>query len=127
MSNRPPSSIKTQTGEKKPRADASQRESLGEFLLTVGKISKEKLEAEEIFKAVRVKTQRDKTLADLAHRRTVTLFVYFVYGTDALLLILQGLKLIELPVSVVIGLGSLWGIAGLLKLVEAMRGRNGSE
>ena len=126
MSNRP-SSIKTQAGEKKPRLDISNQESLEEFLLTVGKIKKEKLEAEEIFKAVRVKTQRDKMLGALAHRRAVLVFVYFVYGTDALILFLQGLRLIELPVSVVVGLGSLWGIAALLKLVEAMRGRNDSE
>lgn len=107
--------------------DVSDRESLEDFLFMVEKVTKEKLEAEEIFKAVRVKTQRDKTLADLAQRRDVNLFVYFVYGADLLLLLLQGLRLIELPVSVVYGLGSLWGIAALLKLVEAMRGRNDSK
>lgn len=126
MSKQHPSSIQTQTNEKKPTIGNSSHESLREFLYTVREIKKEKLEAEEIFKAVSIKTQRDKTHADLVHRREVTWFVFLACGANYLLLFLHGLKLIELPVSFVLGLGSLGGIAGLLKLL-AMRSRNNNE
>jgi hypothetical protein len=90
---------------------------LGGFLLAVWELKKEKLEAEEIFKAVTVKTQRDVTLADIARQRAVMWFLFSVGGFFCLLILLYGLKLITLPVSFLIAIGGLGGIGGITRLL----------
>lgn len=110
-------SVEDQTQEDEElRLSISNDRALGDFILSVWKIKKEKLETEELFKAVDVLTERERRIDDLRHRRRVTNFLFATSGAAFFFVLLQGLGLIELPVSFLVGVGSITGIsAGVLR------------
>ncbi len=98
------------------RISLSRDRSLGDFIFTIWRIQKDKLETEDLFEAVNVITEREKQIDDLKHRRRMTNFLFAISGAAFFLVLLRGLKLVELPVSFMVGVGSISGLAaGVLR------------
>lgn len=95
---------------------------LGDFIFAVWRIRKDKLETEDLFKAVEVITEREREVDDLRHRRRITYFLFAISGTAFFFVLLYGLKLIELPVGFLVSVGSISGVAaGILRHLARRR------
>jgi hypothetical protein len=96
------------------RISLTRDRSLGDFIFTVWKIQRDKLETEDLFEAVKVITERERKIDDLKHRRRMTNFLFGISGAAFFLVLLRGLKLIELPVGFTISVGSISGLAAVV-------------
>lgn len=107
------------------RISLSSDRTLGDFILAVWRIQKERLETEDLFKAVEVITDREKEIDDLRHRRRMTHYLFAISGAAFFFVLLRGLKLIELPVGFLVCVGSISGAAAGILRHLSRRSRRG--